>query len=323
MKKLFAVIAALALSGLSMAVSADITIDTVTVGDPGNAADTADHSGNPNGQGSVAYTYNIGKYEVTAGQYCAFLNAVAKTDPYDLYNSSMWSSTDGCKIQQSSNVDGYYYNVAPDYANRPVNFVSYWDACRFANWLHNGQGNGDTETGAYALNGYNGFDGRNIQRSTEARWAITSEDEWYKAAYYKGGGTSAGYWEYATCSDYINTDMANYGFSVGHTTSVGSYDYPSAYGTFDQIGNVTEMNEAIVDQTETEGWVCRGYRGGMVGGDPGSASYRDSVGCYPTQYEFSSIGFRVISFETVPEPSSVIALLGGLTGLIGLKRRKA
>ncbi len=183
MKKLFAVIAALALSGLSMAVSADITIDTVTVGDPGNAADTADHSGNPNGQGSVAYTYNIGKYEVTAGQYCAFLNAVAKTDPYDLYNSSMWSSTDGCKIQQSSNVDGYYYNVAPDYANRPVNFVSYWDACRFANWLHNGQGNGDTETGAYALNGYNGFDGRNIQRSTEARWAITSEDEWYKAAY--------------------------------------------------------------------------------------------------------------------------------------------
>ena len=57
-------------------------IDTVPVGNPGNAADTT-------GYGSVAYTYNIGKYDVTAGQYTAFLNAVAATDTYGLYNTSM------------------------------------------------------------------------------------------------------------------------------------------------------------------------------------------------------------------------------------------
>ncbi len=38
----------------------------------------------------------------------------------------------------------------------PVNFVSFWDGLRFANWLHNGQptgaqGNSTTEDGAYTL----------------------------------------------------------------------------------------------------------------------------------------------------------------------------
>ena len=41
------------------------------------------------GYGSVAYTYQMGKYDVTVGQYCQFLNAVAKTDTYGLYNGSM------------------------------------------------------------------------------------------------------------------------------------------------------------------------------------------------------------------------------------------
>ena len=41
----------------------------------------------------MAYTYNIGKYEVTAGQYTAFLNAVAGVDTYGLYNTNM-SNTD-------------------------------------------------------------------------------------------------------------------------------------------------------------------------------------------------------------------------------------
>jgi hypothetical protein len=95
----------------------------------------------------------------------------------------------------------YEYTVASSHVNRPVNLVSYWDACRFANWLHNGQptgaqGPGTTETGAYTLNGYNGVDGRTIQRNADWKWAITSEDEWYKAAYHKNatgypGTTSA------------------------------------------------------------------------------------------------------------------------------------
>jgi len=38
--------------------------------------------------------------------------------------------------------------------------------------------------------------------------AVTSEDEWYKAAYYKGGGIDAGYWDIPTSSDALpGTDM--------------------------------------------------------------------------------------------------------------------
>lgn len=47
---------------------AGITIDTVVVGNAGNAADS-------DGIGSVGYAYHIGTYEVTNNQYTAFLNA--------------------------------------------------------------------------------------------------------------------------------------------------------------------------------------------------------------------------------------------------------
>jgi hypothetical protein len=51
-----------------------VTIDWVTVGNPGNAADDT-------GYGAVAGTYQIGKYEVTNAQYAEFLNAKAASDP--------------------------------------------------------------------------------------------------------------------------------------------------------------------------------------------------------------------------------------------------
>jgi len=137
---------------------------------------------------------------------------VGATDTYGLYNTGMWDDTSyGCKIQQTSISGGYSYSVASDWANRPVNYVSYWDSCRFANWLGNRQLTGaqnasTTERGAYTLDGYNGPLGGSIQRNAGATWAVTSEDEWYKAAYYKGGGTTAGYWDYPTKS---NTAPAN------------------------------------------------------------------------------------------------------------------
>ena len=74
MKRILA-IAAIALPGLGSLARADITTETVKVGNVGNTADPA------TGRGSIGYAYNIGKYEVTAGEYGAFLNAVAKTTP--------------------------------------------------------------------------------------------------------------------------------------------------------------------------------------------------------------------------------------------------
>ena len=115
---------------------ATVTMTWVTVGNPGNTADTeVMTTDGTTGYGSVGYTYQIGKYEVTAGQYKDFLNAVAATDTYGLYNESMWSHSHGCKIQRSGSSGSYTYSVASDYANRPVNYVSWYDTLLFVNWL--------------------------------------------------------------------------------------------------------------------------------------------------------------------------------------------
>ena len=78
---------------------------------------------------------------------------------------------------------------------------------RFANWLQNGQPTGlqslsTTENGAYYLNGATTDAALlAVTRKASATWVMTSEDEWYKAAYYKGGSTNAGYWDYPTSSN--------------------------------------------------------------------------------------------------------------------------
>jgi len=315
MRKVFAVAAALALLGLG-GVAQAITIETVAIGNAGNAADTADNSGNPAGQGSVAYNYNIGKYEVTAGQYTAFLNAVANvSDTYALYNTKMWSNSYGCKIQQTSISGGYSYSVASDYANRPVTYVSYWDSCRFANWLGNGQGSGGTETGAYTIpDGYNGTDGRTIQRNVGwTGWAVTSEDEWYKAAYYKGGGLYSLYANGTSTAPVAGTTGTNYDVAIGHTWDGSTNGALEQNDTKDMMGNVWEWNEALV----YDGYAYRGLRGGSF--DYDSVVLQTSFRAGRTASdEYEHFGFRV---SQVPEPSSIIALLGGLAGLIGLRRR--
>ena len=95
MKKIFAVTAAIALLGMGLAAHANTAIETVPVGDPGNAADTRYHD---RSYGSVGYNYNIGKYEVTQKQYTGFLNAKAKTDEYRLYNPAMRSRATGTAV---------------------------------------------------------------------------------------------------------------------------------------------------------------------------------------------------------------------------------
>ena len=340
MKKVFAVTSALVLLGMSMAAQA-VTIDTVPVGNAGNAADTRVMNDGTTGYGSVGYSYRIGKYEVTAGQYTEFLSAVAATDTYALYNTGMSNTSQGSGITRSGASPSYTYSVASAFVNRPVNYVSYWDSCRFANWLHNGQPTGlqtaaTTERGVYTMDGYNGQDGRTIQRNANWKWAVTSEDEWYKAAYYKSGGTSAGYWDYPTSSDTapgrdmadVSGNNANYYTGSGaypidsgkYTTVAGEFqNSDSPYGTFDQGGNVWEWNEAIVYQGAN--YAYRGLRGGAFGYDLSflQASSRSGISGNPT-YEYGSIGFRVS--EVVPEPSSLIALAGGLVSLLGLKRRR-
>jgi sulfatase modifying factor 1 len=273
--------------------SAQITIPTVPIGNPGNAADPT------TGFGAVSYTYNIGRTEVTNAQYAAFLNAKAASDPFGLYNTDMAGSFGG--ITRSGSAGSYIYSTVTGRANNPVTWVSLWDACRFCNWLHNGQGSGDTETGAYTLTPGR-ISANTITRNANWQWAVTSENEWYKAAYHQPasrGGDSDNYWLYPTSSDSVPTTAQTNisGNGINNTVPVGSYA-ANFYGTFDMAGNVWEWNEAIILNFN------RGVRGGSFFGvvDPLRAGSRDSS--IPTR-EFNNVGFRVSRAAVPPCPADV------------------
>jgi len=331
----FCLAALLVLIPLATAAQAEVVIETVPVGNPGNANGT-------HGYGAVDYAYNLGKYEVTAGQYCEFLNAVAKTDTYGLYNTFMSSGPYrcGCKIQRSGSPGSYTYSVAGDYANRPVNYVSWGDAARFANWLHNGQptgpqGLGTTEDGAYYLNGATRYVAlMAVSRKADWKWAIPTENEWYKAAYHKNDGVTGNYFGYPTSSDSMpghigdgesitDPDPGNYATHNGdggtdgigppyYRTEVGEHENSdSPYGTFDQGGNVWEWNEAIVSL------LYRGLRSGsfIYYGDVLHASKRDY---FHPDFEDRYIGFRV---SEVHKPSGIPLLVIDGSTVSGCDRR--
>jgi hypothetical protein len=293
--------------------SAAINIDTVFVGDAGNANDST-------GYGAVAYDYYIGTHEVTNGQYTAFLNAAAASDPNGLYNTGMDTSAEG-GITRAGSSGSYTYNVKTGFENKPVNFVTFWDAARFTNWLTSG----DTENGVYVLTS-TGISNNTITRNATAfnagGVAIASEDEWYKAAYYDGNG---GYTLYPTQSNTVptatgpnnsNANSANVDDAVATVTDVGSYTIAeSHYGTFDQGGNVWEWNEDIGSTTD------RGLRGASF--LSGVLSLGSSIRAEVPPTNFGrNIGFRVSSLAPIPEPSAYAAILGCLGLTLALTRRK-
>ncbi len=149
-----------------------VTIDWVTVGDPDNAADTTTY-------GAVADAFQIMKFEFQNSQYTDFLNSVAATDTYSLYNANMGSDARG-GITQSGSSGSYTYAVKTNMGDKPVNYVSWFDAARVSNWLMNGQGSSSTETGAYTLGG--ATSGNAVPVNSGATFYIPTEDQWYKAA---------------------------------------------------------------------------------------------------------------------------------------------
>ena len=307
----------------------------VTVGDPGNPDDPSDgDSGRAGVQncGAVSYTYAIGTYEVTISQYTAFLNAVAATDTYDLYNPSMATDLNSAGILRLNSPGSYSYSVIPGTGNKPVTYVSFYDAMRYANWL----GTGNTETGAYTLLG--GMpapsNGLTVTRNGGAQFWIPSEDEWYKAAYYDttvGAGGGDNYWLYPMRSDTVPTsntpgagtnrgnfydgDFAvtqsgSYDPGQNYLTDAGAYtDSASYYGTYDQGGNVSEWNDTIFEDS-------RGVRGGFQYALEIHMRSSDRSHSYPPG-EGNSYGFRV---ATVPEPAVSVSLI--LAGGMLLARRK-
>jgi formylglycine-generating enzyme len=299
-----------------------ITFDWVTVGNPGNAADTT-------GYGAVAASYQIGKYEVTISQYTAFLNAVAATDTYSLYDATMGSNLNIAGISRSGSSGSYSYSVIGSSGNKPITYVTWFDAARFVNWVTNGQGSGSTETGAYTLNGVTS--GSAVAVNAGAAFYLPTTDQWYKAAFFSpnyGGVGVPGYYDYATQSDTIPGNVVGSGanqanwlstvYSVtqsgtkdpnqNYLTDVGAFSGSgSFYGTFDQSGNVFEW-------TDSNG--LAGPNRDRIGGAWDRTSSLMSTAAVSTAGVAAAslnerIGFRIAA---VPEPSTWVMAAVGLAG---------
>ena len=265
----------------SAAVVRGIDIEFVHIGNAGNVPDMT-------GYGAVSYDYYIGKYEVTNAQWDAFTtaagaptgNSVNGYNPYD--ESAAWPS-----------------------AQQPTDYVSWYEALQFCNYLTSG----DKSKGPYQFTGNNANPGDLVGTSRAVAeleygdiYYLPTENEWYKAAYY----SETGYSTYAngTSTPPVEGVETNYNFAIGTPWNVGM-GVAEQNGTFDMMGNFWEWHEAS--------------NGHFRGGSYGSASsalcssfrYWDGSAGVPPYDERGGLGFRVTS--NVPEPCSLVLLsLGGL-----------
>jgi formylglycine-generating enzyme required for sulfatase activity len=320
-----------------------VTVDTVVVGNPGNVADPRDGDDFTAGDqhfGAVDYKYRIGTFEVTNAQYVQFLNAKAKTDSLTLY-STLANSDVRAGITREGVRGGYSYSLKPNMANKPVNLVNYYDAVRFANWMNNGQGDADTETGAYTLLGGTRIpeNADSIARNPGSTWVLPTEDEWYKAAFHQPaslGGDRDDYWLYPTATNTSPAfatansvgDVSNPGPNIvnyksgaqwngplANVTTVGTAGPLSAsyYGTFDQGGNVEEW-------TEGQRGPYRVARGGFFSADADTSLRSDAPAKNFSTDQNGIIGFRLVM---IPEPSTLaLAGIGALSFLTRVLRRR-
>ena len=278
------------------------TMDFVTIGNPNNVADT---TGSPNPVGSVAYTYNLGVYEVSRGQ-------LEKANAAGSLGITM------------SDMSGYGGNGLL----KPATGISWYEAATYVNWLNTSSGG----TAAYKFSGSTfqlwsagdaGYNANNMFRNSLAKYVIANSNEWYKGAYGKADGSWSNFPNGSNSAPTAvaggtdaNTAVYNQAESTGPAdiTNAGGL---SAYGTMGQGGNVWEWNETAYDGTNNTAGENREFRGGSWNGGSNrlDASLRD--GFYPMDV-FNLYGFRVAS---VPEPSSLSLLaLGGL--VVALRRRR-
>jgi hypothetical protein len=170
--------------------------------------------------------------------------------------------------------------------------------------MHNGQGLGGTEAGAYALAGGTPIPTNpdSIVRSAGATWFLPTENEWYKSAYYDSATTA--YFDYPTSSDTAPTndlptaDTGNSAdFLANNLPATGDLNYPltsvgayamseSPYGTRDQGGNLAEWNETLITTSR------RGRRGGAWS-TPVSDLASATRGSFTAGNLNSSTGFRL------------------------------
>jgi len=183
--------------------------------------------------GSVPYKFYMKTNLVTVDEYCEFLNSVAtsgdvSTFPTPRYqNPQNWSGT-YYNVQMESSISRewngsiFQYSPVSNMSNKPITNVSFAQAVRYCEWLSSGKiSSFGFMSSKMDITGRltNNPDGKSYHRLTRAggeirggtkKYRLPSFNEWYKAAYYKGGGLSSEYWSYGNSSNSRN------GFNTQH-----------------------------------------------------------------------------------------------------------
>ncbi|MFZ1362169.1 MAG: NHL repeat-containing protein [Candidatus Nanopelagicales bacterium] len=174
--------------------------------------------------GGVNYNYQIAETELTVAQWVTFLNTV---DPMGHNRHRLWDAAQSSRVwpkygSVNRNIRApkgqRYYVASPEWANKPYNVADFTRAARLSNAIDNGRVSrkstsrvrtvkgkrlvrttytirlsAKTETGMYTMSN------RKATRNSAKGFAVSSQDEWIKAAYFdpKGGGKHS-YWDYPT-----------------------------------------------------------------------------------------------------------------------------
>ena len=321
----------------------DYDFDWAVIGDINNPAmDGADIDYSMRGRGSVGYRYRISKNEVTTAQWLEFVNSYStQSDKMRWFGApSFW----GARLDSSYSGPGNRWVLRTDVENAsrlPVFSISWRDAARYVNWLHNGKGtslsaiaNGAYDTSTFTEQDDGDFITFNDQRtrSAGARFWIPSLDEWVKAAHYEPrnlDGTGGRWWRYVDGGEDIlvpglpedggQTTVGMEAFSNGEwifDKPLGMYeDVVSPWGLLDVSGGASEWTEEI------EGIGGRAehrvYDGGPAGGWPGQIDRLDEWN-FASPFHAPLTGLRIAS--TVPSPGPLGGLLAASSTL--LRRRK-
>jgi len=299
------------------------SIDFVTIGATNNLADTRP-SATPNAAGRVGYVFGIGKFEVSR-------------DMITKYNSAFGTANSlGLTLADTTPYGG-------NGANQPATGLSWNEAARFVNWLNTVSGG--TAAYNFTTGGVNDnittwsasspldYDPTNPYRSKRALFALPSDNEWYKAAYYNPVTNS--YSDYPSLNGLTPSAVSG---GIADNTSV--YFQPggngpavidsagglSPFGVMGLGGNVREWEESSIDLLNNNGLSIRGIRGGTWFDGP---SYLSSSARYddvdPTGKNLT-VGFRVVRLSSaggeVPEPSTIAIFGLGALCLASRARRK-
>lgn len=236
----------------------DYDFDWVTIGDPGNPAyDGPWHIFGSYFRpvGKVDRVFRVTRTEVTVSQWFEFVQAYA---PFYTGNPLYYTLTSVWIHPDEPNPDGTWtFRMSQGAENFPtsggIRFIA-----RFCNWLHNGKVNEAWafEDGAYdasvidaIIAGDESIEG--FARRPDAKFWITSFDEWVKAMFWdpnKYGQNQGGYWKYPHSKDVppIPGVETNAGRWIGYPEQYDFYDvggYPdshSPWGLLDGSGGEDE-----------------------------------------------------------------------------------